>query len=68
MRQLAVENLNLMRDSHKQYPQKVKIWVGIMLNRIIRPFFIKAKINTQNYCNLQINQVKAISRSIKFNS
>ncbi|KMQ82140.1 transposable element tc3 transposase, partial [Lasius niger] len=57
MRYWADENPHWMRDSHTQYPQKVNVWAGIILNRIIGPFFIEGNINSQNYCNLLRNQV-----------
>jgi len=47
MRYWADENPHWMRDSHTQYPQKVNVWAGIILNRIIGPFFIEGNINSQ---------------------
>jgi len=57
MRYWADEHPHWMRDSHTQYPQKVNVWAGIILNRIIGPLFIEGNINSQNYCNLLRNQV-----------
>jgi hypothetical protein len=36
----ARENLHWMQEIHTQYPQKVNVWVGIIDDRILGPFFL----------------------------
>lgn len=35
----------------------LNVWVGILVNHVIGPFFLKGNLNGEGYLNLLINQV-----------
>lgn len=45
----AKDNPHWMREQHTQYPEKVNVWVGIVRNKIIGPYFFEGNVNGQAY-------------------
>lgn len=46
-----------MREQHTQYPKKVNVWAGIILNQIIGPFFIDGNLNSNKYHQLLMHSI-----------
>lgn len=46
-----------MKEHHTQYPQKVNVWAGIFLSRIIGPFFINGNLNANTYHQLLLHEI-----------
>ena len=50
--------------SHTQYPQKINVWVGILNDTLIGPFFIDGNLNSRAYEELLRNQIVPRIREI----
>jgi transposase len=48
----ARENPYRRQEKHTQYRQKVNVWVGIIGNNLVGPFFIDGNLNQQKYLDL----------------
>lgn len=46
-----------MVESHSQYLQKLNVWIGILNNTFIGPFFIDGNLNAEKYEDMLRNEV-----------
>lgn len=53
----STKNLHKTYVAGTQYPQKLNVWVGLLGNHIIGPFFIDGNLNSNRYLNLLQNQI-----------
>lgn len=51
------ENQHVKVQSHTQYRQSVNVWMGILGNNLIGPFYIEGTLDQENYLNLLQNQI-----------
>ncbi|KAJ8943380.1 hypothetical protein NQ318_002613 [Aromia moschata] len=56
------ENLHWMRELQTQNPEKINVWIGIIGENIIGPFFIDGDLNGETYLALLQNNVVATIR------
>lgn len=57
----STENKHLHIAARTQYPQKLNVWVGILGNDIIGPYFIEGNLNAAKYLELlQLQIVPAV--------
>ncbi|KAJ8941024.1 hypothetical protein NQ318_004181 [Aromia moschata] len=52
MRYRSDVNPHVFREGHSQYPEKRKVWAGIMGNHIVGPLFIEGNLNGQQYLDM----------------
>jgi len=45
------------REDNTQYPEKLKVWAGILNDQIIGPFFIEGKLNSEKYEDMVHNEI-----------
>ncbi|EZA49482.1 hypothetical protein X777_12276 [Ooceraea biroi] len=57
-------NPHWMLEFHTQYPEKVNVWVGILNDTLIGPFFIGRNLNAEIYENMLRNQIVPAIRAI----
>lgn len=43
--------------THTQYPQKINVWIGILKNKIIGPYFINGSLNGLGYYDMLVNNI-----------
>jgi hypothetical protein len=48
----ARENPYVIDEVHTQWPQKLNVWLGVISNHLIGPFFIDGPLNGQKYLDL----------------
>lgn len=48
----ARENPYKIQETHTQWPEKVNVWVGILGNNLLGPFFIDGCLNSDKYLDL----------------
>lgn len=53
----SVENPHWMLEHHTQHPQKINVWVGIIGQQIIGPYFLENTLTGDGYLNLLRNHI-----------
>jgi hypothetical protein len=53
----AQKNPRKFDIAHSQYPEKINVWLGILGNKIIGPYFIEGNLNQDKYLDLLITEV-----------
>jgi len=54
----------LLDDESSQYPKRYNVWVGILNNQLIGPFFIKSNLITTKYEEMLRNEIIPAIRQI----
>ena len=50
--------------THTQYPDKVNVWLGIIDNSLIGPYFIEGNLNARKFLDLLRDQVLPAIRNL----
>lgn len=61
------ENPHIIHETHTQWPKKVNVWVGIIGNHIVGPFFIDGTLTKEKYMDLLISEVGPALENIRVN-
>lgn len=46
------ENPHWTQTAHTQYPQKVNVWIGVVNNRLLGPYFFDSNVTAERYLHL----------------
>lgn len=61
------ENKHLSLALHTQYPEKLNVWVGLLNDNIIGPFFIDDTLTGEKYLNMLQNQIVPAVQALPIN-
>ncbi|KAJ8939895.1 hypothetical protein NQ318_023235 [Aromia moschata] len=63
----STENKHLSIPVRTQYPQKLNVWVGLLGESIVGPFFINGSLNSNKYLTMLQQQIIPAVRALRIN-